>query len=137
MPRILIAWFVVAIAMCPAFSQVAPELRMRVLNYKTGHPMKGWEVGLIGKNEVIARTGKDGVAVFRMTDSLPDVVQINPEAGSWSHWSCIDIRDEFDVAVVLEQGAIGRFLSHPLCQPHTLEQLRCLSPGKSLCTPDI
>jgi hypothetical protein len=128
-----------------SFSQGSSEVTVmiRVLDYKSGHPSKGRKVALsaapIIRNDhdwVIAKTSKDGVASFAIKEPLPQLLRIDPEAGSFANWSCTQSDAELEVSgvrlavdfsgvlhlatsQVLQQGVVGRFTKNPLCQPHT------------------
>ena len=61
-----------------SFSQSVSEVRVRVLDYRTGHPKKGWKVGLlVGNNWQVGRSGKDGVALFSIGEILPKTLMID------------------------------------------------------------
>lgn len=102
-----------------AFSQSVSEVRVLVLDYRTGNARKGWRVGLlVGSDWQLARTGKDGVALFSIGKIFPKTLKIDAEAGSWSEWSCTN-EQSFETSEVLERGTVARLLSHPLCRNHT------------------
>ena len=108
---------------------------IRVLDYRSGHPARVRKVALSTAPEirsdsdwVIARTRKDGMAWFTIKEPMPQLLLIDPEAGSFANWSRTLSSDaQFDNSGVLElatsrvlhQGVVGRFTKHPLCQPHT------------------
>jgi len=135
MCRIMISLLVVLGNCGFLFSQRPSEVTamIRVLDYKSGHPAKGRKVALstapIIRNDhdwVIAKTSKDGVALFTIKEPLPEIVRIDPEAGSFANWSCTQSDARFDFSGVLElatsqlleQGVVGTFTSSPLCQHH-------------------
>jgi len=115
---------------------------IRVLDYKSGYPAKGRKVALstapIIRNDhdwMLAKTSKDGMALFTIKEPLPQLLRIDPEAGSFANWSCTQSDAELDVSgvrlevdfsgvlhlatsQVLQQGVVGRFTKNPLCQPH-------------------
>lgn len=102
------------------FSQASSDVKIRVLDYTTGHPAKRWKVGLFtGNNWLVAKTAKDGLASFRITGPLAQTLSIDAEAGWWSEWSCSD-KGIFQTSEVLQRGVVTGFLQHPLCQHHTL-----------------
>lgn len=115
MSRILTSLLVVALSCGFSFAQDdLHEVKVHVLDYRTGHPVKGWEVGLLS---LTAKTEKDGVALFRIAGPLPPILSVNPEAGGWSEWSCTDFQS-LQTTEVLQSGVEGKFLKHPLCREH-------------------
>jgi hypothetical protein len=117
--RILGSLTIVAVTCGLCFSQAPSEVKVRVLDYRTGHPAARWKVGLLVRdNWVVAKTAKDGVAMFRISEPLPQTVTIDPEAGSWSEWACSD-KGIFQTSEVLQHGFGTGFLQHPLCRHHT------------------
>ena len=106
---------------------------VRVLDYKSGHPARGRKVALstapVIRNDhdwVIAKTRKDGVALFTIKEPLPTILRIDPEAGSFPNFSCTQSDAQFDnsgvlellTSQVLEHGIVGNFTNNPLCQHH-------------------
>jgi hypothetical protein len=105
-----------------------------VLDYRNGRPALGRKVGLLvapanAKNDdwLVAKTGKDGVASFRITGPLPQTLRVDPVAGSFANWSCtrsgakLDFWGVLDLETseVVQRGVVGEFTNHPLCQHHT------------------
>ncbi len=114
----MVLLFAVGTCAC-SFSQSVSEVKVRVLDYRTGHPKKGWRVGLLlGEDWQSGRTGKDGIALFRVQTILPKTLSIDAEAGSWSEWSCTN-QQSFDTSEVLQGGMVAPLLSHPLCRQPT------------------
>jgi len=117
--RMLRAIVIVVAVSHLCFAQTSSEVRVRVLDYRTGLPVKGWKVGLsIGNHWIVEKTMQDGVASFRTATALPQNLHIDAEGGVRSEWSCIATPEIFDTSVVLEKGLIGNFLIHPLCKHH-------------------
>lgn len=117
--RILASMIVVAVSCGLSFSQVLSEVKVHVLDYRTGHPAKGWKIGLlIGNSWIAGETAKDGLALFHLSEPIPQTLSIDPEAGGWSQWSCSD-KGIFQTSEVLQHGVVTGFLQHPLCQHHT------------------
>jgi hypothetical protein len=112
------------------WAQAATEVRVRVLDYRTGLPVKGRLVGLesaaIGQWSV-ATTDKDGVATFQLSNPLPQVLTIDSEV-TLANWSCTE-RREFQTSEVLERGIVGGFEDHQLCKVHT-PTLAVAQPGE-------
>jgi hypothetical protein len=106
---------------------------VRVLDYRTGHPARGRRVAISTaptiRNDhdwLISKTGKDGVALFKIKEPMPRLLRIDPEAGSFANWSCTQSDARFDLSGTLElatsqvlgQGVIGNFTNSPLCRHH-------------------
>jgi hypothetical protein len=118
---------VVGLASGPCWAQVLAEVRVRVLDYKTGRPVQQRTVGvLLPDNEgqirndsvtMLEKTGRDGVAVFRFTQPLPPTLWIIA-AYTMADWSCTE-RQEFGTTEVLEHGAVGDLTAFWLCEHHT------------------
>jgi hypothetical protein len=117
----------VAIASCICYSQVESQVRVRVLDYKTGRPVQRHTVGLLlpddegeirnNSRTLLAKTGRDGIAVFRITKPLPPRIWVSPEH-SMGDWSCTATQD-FRTSDVFRVGVVGAFENHPLCKHHT------------------
>jgi hypothetical protein len=120
MRRVPTIWFVLA-ATSFCWAQTTTEVRVRVLDYRTGHPAEGRTIGLLDsvprRHWLIARTGRDGVATFHLSSSLPQTLTIDPEV-TLSYWSC-SRQQEFGTSEVLQHGVVGDFEDHPLCKDHT------------------
>lgn len=118
MKGILASLLIVAACCSFSFPQSLDQVKVRVLDYRTGKPAKQWEVRLLtGNRSLVAVTAKDGAALFPTTGPLPDTLSVDPEAGSWSQWSCAD-RWIFRTSDVLQHGVVAGFLQHPLCRQH-------------------
>lgn len=125
--RILIVFLAVVASCDLAFSQIASDVRVRVLDYRTGRPAGGRKVGLMivptnakdGK-WVVAMTGRDGVASFRILGALPQTLRVDPEAGVLANWSCTTRRVlDLSASDVLRRGFVGELTNHPFCRHHT------------------
>jgi hypothetical protein len=66
---------------------------------------------------MLARTGRDGVAVFRNSQPLPPSLWILP-AYAMGDWSCTK-RQEFGTTEVLQHGVVGDLTALWLCEHHT------------------
>jgi hypothetical protein len=109
------------------WSQALAEVRARVLDYKTGRPVQGRTVGLLlpdDKGEIhndsmtmLAKTGRDGVAVFHVRQRLPASLWILPER-QMADWSCTK-RQQFGTTEVLKHGTVGDLADSPFCEHHT------------------
>jgi hypothetical protein len=126
-----------------AQSQPAPptlEIRLRLLDYKTGRPLTGRYVQLtvpqpnkdFGYHEayITAKTGKNGVAAFRFNAWLPAAGEVLP----LDDWSCSE-SISFKTDDVLQRGLVGKFVaadSHPWCKDH-LTQVATAEPGVVVC----
>jgi hypothetical protein len=102
----------------------APSVRVRLLDYKTGRPLKGRYVqltlsdpsGNYGPDAVLlkGKTGADGVVVFR-PKAIPsprvDVVTLDD-------MPCT-APEEFATDVIVQQGIVGTQADVPFCKPHT------------------
>ena len=142
---ILLVLIGLASSLC--WAQALAEVRVRVLDYKTGRPVQRRTVGLLlpdNEGEIrndsvtmLERTGRDGVAVFRLSQPLPPNLWIIP-AYTMADWSCTK-RQKFETAEVLEHGAVGDLTAFWLCEHHTSSSAtaqprevvvytRCLNP---------
>jgi hypothetical protein len=122
MRQALAIWFVLfSTGFSVCWAQATTELRVRVLDYKTGRPAKGRSVGLLDNAAIhhwlLAKTDKDGVATFHLSNSLPQILTIDPEV-TLANWSCSK-HHEFGTSEVLQHGMVGDFDDHPLCKGHT------------------
>src|SRR5215467_4586265 len=74
---------------CPCYSQVESQVRVRVLDYRTGRPVQRHTVGLLLPDSegqirndsptLLAKTGRDGIAAFRISKPLPLSIWVLPE----------------------------------------------------------
>ena len=120
MKRVLAILWLVALGCSLSFSQAPSIVKVRVFDYRNGRPVKGWKVGLLsGSSWMIATTTKTGEAFLRISDPATQTLTIDPVARSWSQWSCTQTLD-FQTSDVLQFGATGSLLNHPLCRSHLL-----------------
>ena len=118
MKTALAIWVVFASSFC--CGQASGVVRVLVLDYRTGRPVIGHDVGLGGADFghwSIARTDKRGIAIFSIDTPLPQALTIDPEV-TLANWSCSGLR-EFQTSEVLERGMVAGFEDHPLCKDHT------------------
>jgi hypothetical protein len=126
--------FLVCAGFCTAtaFSQgqktpTSPEIRVRLLDYKTGRPLKGRMVWLTlsdhdGQYRSIVPmegdTGADGIAVFRFkTVPPPRILVVPPE----DH-ACTEPEPAgFATEAIVQYGIVGNLFDEPLCKPHISE----------------
>jgi hypothetical protein len=127
MARILTIWFAVAAAgLGLGWAQAVSEVRVRVLDYRTGRPVQRRTVQLLlpvspgqirnDSVRMLAKTGGDGVAVFHLSEPLPPILWIVPEY-SMGDYSCTK-RQEFETSEVLREGVVGDVADFPLCEHH-------------------
>jgi hypothetical protein len=119
------------------WSQALAEVRVRVLDYKTGHPVQGRTVGLLLPDDegeirndsmtMLARTGRDGVAVFHVSQPLPPSLWILP-GQKMADWPCTK-RQQFGTTEVRERGAVGDLADFPFCEHHTSSTAKA-QPGE-------
>jgi hypothetical protein len=102
----------------------APEIRVRLLNYKTGRPMKGRYVqltlfdpdGQLSSDAALmkGKTGADGIAAFRLkTKPAPRIAVV-----ALDDYPCTE-PEEFKADGILLHGIVGSFADIPYCKPHT------------------
>jgi hypothetical protein len=142
--RALITFLIVAASCNLSFSQTLSEVRVGVLDYRNGRPARGRKVGLLvapanAKNDnwIIANTNRDGVASFHITGPLPQTLHVDPEAGSFTSWSCTRSDAKFgftgvlrlETSEVLQRGVVGELTNHPLCQHH-ISSTAAARPGE-------
>jgi hypothetical protein len=126
--------FLICAGFCTAaaFSQcqkapTAPEIRVRVLDYKTGRPLKGRHVWLTlsdpdgqYRNDVPmeAKTGANGAAVFRFQTLLsPRILVVTPD-----DFECTEPEPAgFATETIVQHGIVGNLIDTPLCKPHISE----------------
>jgi hypothetical protein len=104
----------------------ASEVRVLVLDYKTGLPAKGREVTMIlpdAKGDVyehslriIKKTGENGIAVFHLSSPLP--AQLWAVTDAMADFPCTR-RQSFETAEVLQRGIIGHHADFELCKNPT------------------
>jgi hypothetical protein len=124
-------------ATAPALT--APEIRVRLLDYKTGRPLKDryvqltvpWPNKVSGYHEeyLTAKTKKDGVAIFHFSGWLPPAVEVV----LLNDWACSDLRP-FTTDEVLHQGLVVQFEAnhHPWCRSHFTQPVTA-EPGVIVC----
>jgi hypothetical protein len=126
--------FLICAGICTvaAFSQgqtatTASEVRVRLLDYKTGQPLNGRKVWLTlfdseeqYRNKTIVamegKTGTDGTAVFRFsTGPAPKLLVVVPE-----DFACTEPGPKrFATEAIARHGIVGNLIEVPLCKPHT------------------
>jgi hypothetical protein len=126
--------FLICAGICTvaAFSQgqtapTAPEIRVRILDYKTGQPLNGRKVWLTlfdseeqYRNRTFVamegKTGADGTAVFRFsTGPPPRILVVYPE-----DFACTEPGPKrFPTETIAQQGIVGNLIDVRLCKPHT------------------
>jgi hypothetical protein len=123
----------------PASASSSHEIRVQLLDYKAGRPLKGRYVQLTvpwpnkdwGYHEeyLTAKTKKDGIAIFHFNGWLPPAGQVV----LLDDWECGDLR-LFATGEVLQQGLVEKFDAngHPLCRQH-LTRLAPAVPGVIVC----
>jgi|SRR6266850_479813 len=98
------------------------NIRVRLLNYKTGRPLNGRYVALSlsgpdGKYlraEVMrGKTDANGVVVFRFTATPPPRVWVI----ALDDYACAE-REEFATADVLQKGISGNYVDDARCKPY-------------------
>lgn len=104
---------------CP----IAAEIRLRLLNYKTGLPLKGRYVDLVlsgpdgkypNRAEVVrGKSDSDGVVMFTFKTAPPPRVQVLP----LDDYECA-AEVEFSTADILQHGIAARFADDSRCKPH-------------------
>lgn len=118
MPRIFVSLMLMIASCSFSFSQAATDVKIRVLDYKTGKAVKRWKIELFtGDKAFPSKTAKDGIALFQVPKPLPRTLSVNPEAGWWDQWSCTDTR-EFQTSEVLQAGVVGKISDNRLCHRH-------------------
>ena len=120
----VIAFLLMSAEICPAQGSLTKtKIRVRLLNYKNGHTLRGRYIGLIISEsdgnfsfhrEIIrAKSDADGVAVFTF-ETPPPKVWILPlddyECASEVVFSTVDI---------LQNGIAASFADDDRCKPHT------------------
>jgi hypothetical protein len=123
----------------PASAPSSHEIRVQLLDYRTGRPLKDRYVQLTvpwpnkdsGYHEEYptAKTKKDGIAIFHFNGWLPPAGQVV----LLDDWECSDLR-LFATEEVLRQGLVEKFDAddHPMCRRH-LTQLATAVPGVIVC----
>jgi hypothetical protein len=126
MSRTLITLLVVATTCNLVFSQTPSDIRVRVLDYRNGRPTQGRKVGLLigpggARNDkwLVAKTDRQGLASFRITGPLPQILSVDPEGGVLANWSCTRGVLDLETSRVLQRGFVAEFTDHPFCQHHT------------------
>jgi len=100
-----------------------PEIRVRLLDYKTGRPLKGHKVwlGLSDQDGEIrqdapylaGKTGRDGIAIFQMKQTPPPKMWVDLGIGDWACTS----RGDFVPSDLLQRGIAVTFEADPhLCK---------------------
>lgn len=112
-----------------AFSQgqtvsTAPEIRVRLLDYKTGRPLKGRYVWLTlsdpdGQYRATVategKTGAGGAAVSRFKTPPPRILVVTPD-----DYECTEPEPAgFATEAIVQHGIVGNLIDMPLCKPHT------------------
>ena len=77
------------------------------------------------------------MSLFTIKEPLPNVLRIDPEAGSFSNWSCTKSDAKFDfsgvldleTSAVMQRGVVGDLTKHPLCQ-HRVSSTPTAQPGE-------
>jgi hypothetical protein len=126
--------FLICIGFCTAaaFSQDRPtptaaEIRVRLLDYKTGRPLKGRHVWLTMSDRdgeyrtTVALEGKtaaDGAAAFLFkTVPPPRILVVTPD-----DYECTEPEPAgFSTEAIVHYGIVGNLTDVPLCKPHTSE----------------
>jgi hypothetical protein len=126
--------FLICAGFCTAvvFSQgqtapTASEIRVLLLDYKTGQPLQGRKVWLTlfdtdeqYRNRTIVamegKTGTDGTAVFRFSSGpLPKMLVVSAE-----DFACTEPGPmRFGTEAIVRHGVVGNLVDVPLCKPHT------------------
>jgi hypothetical protein len=113
-----------------------PEIRVQLLDYKTGHPVRGRHILLTlananGKYALDAvplegKTGADGAATFRFkTERAPRIWVVTPD-----DFECSEPRPRgYDTDAIIQQGIIGNIVGVQLCRHHT-STLQETHPGE-------
>ncbi len=125
--------FLICAGFCSAtaFSQgqtaaTASEIRVRLLDYKTGRPLQGRYVWLTLFNSeeqyrnkaVVAmegKTGTDGTTVFRFSTRPPPKMLVV----SADNFACTEPGPtRFAREEIVQNGIVGNLIDVPLCRPH-------------------
>lgn len=119
----LVGFLLVASGFTRGQNSAAPvELRVRILDYKTGQPIRDRRVQLTlsgpdgewrnNDQKMISKTGADGLAVFRIKTIPPrvDVVDL-------ADYLCT-FPEEFAAEEILHHGVVGRQIETSFCKPH-------------------
>jgi hypothetical protein len=104
----------------------ASEVRVLVLDYKTGLPVKGREVTMILPDanddlydhspQISEKTGKNGIVVFHLSPPLPP--QLWAVTDAMADFPCTR-RQSFETSEVLQRGIIGDHADFELCKNPT------------------
>jgi len=103
----------------------AAEIRVVVLNYKTGRPLAGRYIALVllgpdgeypnHAGAMTSKSGADGIAVFRFIAAPPPVVSVV----ALDDYECSKEVD-FSTAEILQRGIAGEYADDNICKPHVL-----------------
>lgn len=127
-------FFLICIGFCTAaaFSQGQPapttaEIRVRLLDYKSGRPLKGRHVWLTLSDRdgeyrttvaMEGKTGADGAAAFVFKTVPPlRILVVTPD-----DYECTEPEPAgFSTEQIVHYGIVGNLTDVPLCKPHTSE----------------
>jgi hypothetical protein len=100
------------------------DIRVRLLDYRTGRPLKGRYVqltlsnpnGQFGPDAVLIRskTGADGEAAFRFKAVAAPTVMVV----ALDDYPCTE-PEEFATEEIFQRGIVGKHADIPYCMPHT------------------
>jgi len=116
----------------------AVEITVRAINGKTGQPLVRYLIRLDGVDAMypeanvhrlaIARTGREGTALFKLQQPLPTALFIETEEAHFRRSGMVSCgRPQFSTEEVLRSGVVG----HNGCDPqHRVRQRFSARPGE-------
>lgn len=141
MVRILVAILLMGLSggICQAqASSGTVELRVRVLDYKTGQPLKRhriaiWlsdsagEIQYHVSQEITRSTGEDGRAVFQLKEPLPPNIRVDTDM--LPDWNCAATW-QLATGLILQRGIVGEYKSDAECKKKGLPPVASAVPGE-------